>query len=100
MKHILYIYQMLGYAKTGPIKVGITKNLRQRERQLNGARMPELLGYFEFPNEISAFHAEQRIITNFDAAYGREYLNAAAAEVVAYAKEICAPLQMGEVPDP
>ena len=66
--HYLYVFNMLGYGKHGNPKVGITKDVAEREKQLwysYGGLIPKLLALYEFDDIASARRAESAVIRRF-----------------------------------
>lgn len=87
----LYLVECLTYGNKHPIKVGITRDLKQRLRALPsvGITCPRLLGYFQFPDEQSARDVERETLNRFprntDIGFqSREILQASRRELLAF----------------
>lgn len=73
MAHQLYLIEMVTYGASHPIKVGISKNAKRRARQFTGNLCPNLLGYYEVPDENIARALESFVHRSFPVCprYGR-----------------------------
>jgi hypothetical protein len=87
----LYLARVVTYGKDHPIKIGVSKNVPARMKQLRamGIFFPELLGHFDFPTRREACAVEAAACRAFRPCprYGsqsREILAATAAELISF----------------
>jgi hypothetical protein len=90
----LYLVEVLTYGVTHPIKIGVSKNVPRRVKQLRamGISCPRLLGYFQFSSASEARRVEAETRKAFPPCpnhgdCSREILAAPAKDICAFVQE-------------